>query len=91
MGWSRKIIAAPAGWEDLSRRERAFEEAEQIRLDYVAATRAGASLVVSLFEKAERAAKGEPETFTAQGAWERFAAHLADAPDLPTITRHCKM
>ena len=86
VGWSRKIVAAPAGWEVLSRRERAFEEAEQIRLDYVAATRAGASLVVSLFEKAERAAKGEPETFTAQGAWERFAAHLADGFDLPTIT-----
>ncbi|NCA10922.1 hypothetical protein EBR56_03795, partial [bacterium] len=78
-GWSRKIVAAPPGWEDLSSRERAFEEAEQIRLDYVAATRAGACLVVSLFERADRAAKGEPETFVAEGAWERFAAPLADA------------
>ncbi|MFM8433843.1 MAG: UvrD-helicase domain-containing protein, partial [Planctomycetia bacterium] len=86
VGFSRRIVAAPSGWEDLRLRERAFEEAEQIRLDYVAATRAGASLVVSLFEKAEKAAKGEPETFAADCAWERFAAHLADVPDLPTIS-----
>ena len=86
VGWSRKIIAAPVGWEELCGRERAFEEAEQIRLDYVAATRAGCGLVVSLFEKEQKGAKGEPETFVAEGAWERFGPHLAAAPDLPTIT-----
>ena len=86
VGWTRKIVAAPAGWEALCEQERAFEEAEQIRLDYVAATRAGCGLVVSLFEKAEKAAKGEPETFVAEGAWGRFAPHLAAVADLPTIT-----
>lgn len=70
----------------LCQRERAFEEAEQIRLDYVAATRAGCGLVVSLFEKAEKAGKDEPETFVATGAWERFAPYLAAGPDLPTLT-----
>jgi len=85
-GWTKKIVAAPPGWEDLCLRERAFEQAEQIRLDYVAATRAGCGLVVSLFEKMEKGKKGEPDTFAAQGAWERFAPHLGAAPDLPTIS-----
>jgi ATP-dependent helicase/nuclease subunit A len=85
-GWSQKIVAAPLGWEEFCRRERAFEEAEQIRLDYVAATRPGSCLVVSLFERLERGKKDEPDTFAAEGAWERFACFLAEAPDLPTLT-----
>ena len=82
-GRSQRIVAAPLGWPALCERERAFELAEQIRLDYVAATRAGTCLVVSLFEKHEPATKTRPESFTAEGAWARFAPHLGDAPDLP--------
>ena len=86
VGWSKRIVAAPPGWEEFCRRERAFEQAEQIRLDYVAATRPGSCLVVSLYEKHEEGKKGEPDTFTAEGAWERFADALAAMPDLPTLT-----
>ena len=86
VGWSKRIVAAPPGWEEFCRRERAFEQAEQIRLDYVAATRPGGCLVVSLYEKHEEGKKGEPDTFTAEGAWERFADALAAMPDLPTLT-----
>jgi ATP-dependent helicase/nuclease subunit A len=86
IGFRKKIVAAPPGWDDLCSRERGFEQAEQIRLDYVAATRAGTALVVSLFEKAERAGKGEPETYVASGAWERFAPHLAATADLPALS-----
>lgn len=86
VGWSQRIVAAPPNWEDSCRRERAFELAEQIRLDYVAATRPGGCLVVSLYEKQEKGKKDEPDTFTAEGAWERFAGFLAHAPDLPTLT-----
>ncbi len=86
VGWSKRIVAAPPGWEEFCRRERAFEQAEQIRLDYVAATRPGGCLVVSLYEKHEEGKKGEPDTFTAEGAWERFADALAAVPDLPTLT-----
>jgi ATP-dependent helicase/nuclease subunit A len=86
VGWTQKIVAAPLGWEEFCRRERAFEQAEQIRLDYVAATRPGSCLVVSLYEKQEKGKKDEPDTFAAEGAWERFAGFLAGAPDLPTLT-----
>ena len=86
VGWSQRIVAAPPGWEDYCRRERAFEQAEQIRLDYVAATRPGSCLVVSLFEKCEKGKKDEPDTFMADGAWERFGGFLTTAADLPTLT-----
>ena len=86
VGWTQKIVAAPLGWEEFCRRERAFEQAEQIRLDYVAATRPGSCLVVSLYEKQEKGKKDEPDTFTAEGAWERFDGFLAGAPDLPMLT-----
>ncbi len=86
VGRATKIVAAPPGWADLCRRERAFEAAERIRLDYVAATRAGACMVVSLFEKHEKATKTKPESFAADGAWDRFAGFLADVPDLPTLS-----
>jgi ATP-dependent helicase/nuclease subunit A len=83
VGRSQRIIAAPPGWPDLSTRERAFEAAEQIRLDYVAATRPGACLIVSLFEKHDAGTKSRPESFNAEGAWQRFGPALADAFDLP--------
>lgn len=86
-GWGARIIAAPPDWPTLCERERAFEHAEQIRLDYVAATRPAACLVVSLFEGHEAATKSRPETFTAAGAWARFAPHLGGVADLPELAR----
>jgi ATP-dependent helicase/nuclease subunit A len=83
VGRSQRIIAAPPGWPDLCARERGFEAAEQIRLDYVAATRPGVCLVVSLFEKHDAGTKTRPESFNAEGAWQRFGPSLAEAGDLP--------
>ena len=82
-GRGHRIIAAPPGWPDLCTRERAFETAEHIRLDYVAATRPGACLVVSLYEKHDAGTKTRPASFTAEGAWQRFGPALSDANDLP--------
>ncbi len=42
-----RVIARPPGWEEKEAEERRFEEAEQDRLLYVAATRAGEELVVA--------------------------------------------
>ena len=83
VGRSQRIVAAPPGWPDLCARERGFEAAEQIRLDYVAATRPGACLVVSLFEKHDAGTKSRPESFRAEGAWQRFGSSLTHAGDLP--------
>lgn len=82
-GRGARIIAAPPAWPTLCERERAFEAAEQIRLDYVAATRPGTCLVVSLFESHDSGTRTRAESFGAEGAWARFAGHLGAAPDLP--------
>ncbi len=42
-----RVIARPAGWEEKEAEERLYDAAEQDRLLYVAATRAGEELVVS--------------------------------------------
>lgn len=42
------VLASPAGWEEMAAEEELFQTAEKTRLNYVAATRAGAALVVSV-------------------------------------------
>ena len=61
-------LARPLGWEGYQEAEAVFTAAEEARLRYVAATRAGARLVVSL-----KAVK--PNT----NPWNPFAPALADA------------
>jgi ATP-dependent helicase/nuclease subunit A len=41
------LLASPAGWDEMASKEQAFQDAEKQRLLYVAATRAGAQLVIS--------------------------------------------
>jgi len=45
-----KTVSQPAGWEESAAEERRYEEAEESRLMYVAATRARDLLVVSAYE-----------------------------------------
>ena len=45
--WRKRTIARPGGWEEKEAEERRYDEAEQDRLLYVAATRAGEELVVA--------------------------------------------
>jgi ATP-dependent helicase/nuclease subunit A len=86
-GGGQRIIAAPPDWRGLWERERGFEEAERIRLDYVAATRPAACLVVSLFEELRKGSKrdGRPDAHVAKGAWARFGPALGNAPDVPEV------
>ena len=44
-----RVLAQPPEWEELAEEEERFMEAERVRLNYVAATRAGAALVLSLY------------------------------------------
>lgn len=46
-GWRPKDVARPLGWAEKEAAERRFEDAEEIRLLYVAATRAREELVVA--------------------------------------------
>lgn len=62
-------IAQPRDWESMAERESAFDDAEKIRILYVAATRARETLVVSTW----RQGKGAPK-----GIWSAFDARLTD-------------
>ena len=66
---SKKELARPPGWEDLAKKEKRFLEAEEKRLLYVAATRAGSRLVVVQSNK-----KSNP--------WEFFGSHLQDVAEI---------
>jgi ATP-dependent helicase/nuclease subunit A len=48
------LLAHPLDWDKLAKEERNFEEAEDHRLKYVAATRAGAALIISQRVKGNR-------------------------------------
>ncbi len=65
--------AEPPGWEEMEAAEEAFDDAERIRLLYVAATRAQETLVVSVWKQ------GKSEN--AQGPWSALAPYLTE--DLP--------
>ncbi len=62
-------LAQPPGWEEMAEREKAFDEAEKIRLLYVAATRARDALIVSTW----RQGKGAPK-----GIWSPFDPRLTE-------------
>jgi ATP-dependent helicase/nuclease subunit A len=66
-------IAEPHGWEEMEQVERAFDDAEKVRLLYVAATRAREALVVSVWKQ------GRSEN--AKGPWAALAPFLPE--DLP--------
>ena len=68
----RALFALPEQWESFAGKELEFQEAEALRLRYVAATRAGCRLIVS-----------QRETFKNLNPWAFFEPHLADLPSLP--------
>ncbi|MBC7247916.1 MAG: UvrD-helicase domain-containing protein [Actinobacteria bacterium] len=74
--YSKKILAHPREWDDISRRELVFQEAEELRLRYVAATRAGTACVVST-----------RETFRNRNPWAAFQDLVADGPALEAPAR----
>jgi len=72
VGGRRILLAQPESWAALAEREKQFRKAEQLRLLYVAATRAGVQLTISQRE----AGKGH-------NPWTFFEPHLADCPECP--------
>jgi ATP-dependent helicase/nuclease subunit A len=62
-------VAQPPGWKAMEEHEQAFDDAEKIRILYVAATRARDTLVISTW----RQGKGVPK-----GIWSLFDARLTD-------------
>lgn len=66
------LIAKPAGWETFSEKERLFEEAEDERLMYVAATRAGSQLTIV-----------QRESYNNFNPWKFFSGRLSETAPLP--------
>ena len=66
------LLAIPVQWDGFENKETTFQEAEEIRLMYVAATRAGKRLVISQREKGQHF-----------NPWKFFEKNTADAPPLP--------
>lgn len=65
----RVLLAQPLGWEHFADAEARFQKAEELRLLYVAATRAGCGLTVSL-----RA------SYPGRSPWTFFQSRLGNAP-----------
>jgi len=70
-GYAAEAIAEPPGWEQDAEEEARYLEAEELRLLYVAATRARNLLVVSVYE-------AHPD----RGPWGALAPFLEDVPEL---------
>ena len=70
--FQRETLAAPPDWDALSEQEGAFLAAEELRLRYVAATRAGSAMIVS------QRSKGN-----GSNPWQYFSPFLDEAAALP--------
>ena len=69
--YQREVVAEPVGWEDAETEETRFLQGEELRLLYVAATRAENLLVVSTYEE-------KPD----HGPWSPLYPHLKNVPEL---------
>jgi ATP-dependent helicase/nuclease subunit A len=72
-GYGEKVLAEPAGWDQLKQEEQTYLAAEEQRLLYVSATRARDLLVVGRWAKSGG---------SGVRAWEAFAPFLSGAPEL---------
>jgi ATP-dependent helicase/nuclease subunit A len=70
--WRSLLIAEPAGWTEMAKREAEYTAAEEDRLMYVAATRAGEALIISTYE----------EDLGEKKAWGVLDAGLEGVPEL---------
>jgi ATP-dependent helicase/nuclease subunit A len=73
-GFQKKVLAQPPNWQRHESIERKFKAAEDLRLLYVAATRAGEQVIISI----------PPEKRKTKNPWAFFEPYMKDAPDLPT-------
>jgi ATP-dependent helicase/nuclease subunit A len=77
-----KELALPENWDEYANRERQFIDAENLRLLYVAATRAGKKLLISKRTLGEKA-KGpknppSPEDLNKKNPWRFFLPYMGD-------------
>lgn len=76
-GFQKRTLAQPLNWQTHESIERKFKAAEDLRLLYVAATRAGEQVIISI----------PPEKGKNKNPWAFFEPYMKDAPNLPTPLR----
>ena len=69
--YQREVVAEPVGWEDAETEEARFLQGEELRLLYVAATRAENLLIISTYDE-------KPD----HGPWSPLYPHLKNVPEL---------
>ena len=69
--YQREVVAEPVGWEDAEAEETLFLQGEELRLLYVAATRAENLLIISTYDE-------KPD----HGPWSPLYPHLKNVPEL---------
>jgi ATP-dependent helicase/nuclease subunit A len=69
--WKRRILGQPSGWELHEAEEQKYQDAEKLRLLYVAGTRAKELLVVCRSDKPQK-----------NKAWGKFDQYLVGVPEL---------
>jgi len=74
-GRQAPVLAQPEAWAALAEREERFAAAEALRLRYVAATRAGAALIVT-----QRWGKGAKNHYN---PWKYFRDYIPESRELP--------
>jgi ATP-dependent helicase/nuclease subunit A len=72
--YQKRVLSQPAGWDGAAAEEDKYEAAEEVRLQYVAATRARNLLVISTYA-------GEMKN----KAWEALDAALGAVPELEVL------
>ena len=80
-GKSGTTLATPLGWQQVEETERRYLEAEYLRLNYVAGTRPGTCLVVSVFEDSKGNIKG---------GWHELSPDIASVSNLPDLGPHAE-
>lgn len=80
--WRWRTLARPKEWDAHAAEERRYEEAERIRLFYVAATRAKQELVVSRFRKTDKSSPWRSLYGALERRWPRI-----ELPDTPPPAR----
>jgi ATP-dependent exoDNAse (exonuclease V) beta subunit len=80
-GKSGTTLATPLDWQQVEETERRYIEAEYLRLNYVAGTRPGTCLVVSVFEDSKGNIKG---------GWHELSPDIASVSNLPDLGPHAE-
>lgn len=84
-GYHKRVLARPVTWPQEAKDETAFEEAEKVRLLYVAATRARDELWVADWEQETKSRGQKKSPWAAVAQWTKETAEpaLDDAPVAP--------